>query len=117
MSNEDKGLRAMLSESQRRIDGSAPDFESIFGAAERQLRDRRRLQIAGVAAGLGLVALALGLLPTTGDEFNYVDMAELTATTQWSAPSDALLPKNQFDIYRELPRLFESTDTDVGALL
>ncbi|NQV86491.1 MAG: hypothetical protein HQ492_05380 [Woeseiaceae bacterium] len=111
MTKEDEVLRVMLRESQRRADGSLPDFEVVFGAAERQLRDRRRIRFAGVAAGVGLAVLALSLLPTTEHEFSYVDMVELTATTQWSAPSDSLLPEHQFDVYRELPRLFESTDT------
>ena len=117
MSNENKTLRAQLGDSQRRVDGSPPDFESIFRAAERQLRDRRRMRFAGLIAAAGLAVLAVSLLPETQDGPVYVDLAELSATTRWSAPSDSLLPEYRIDLYRELPRIFESTYTDEGALL
>ena len=121
MNSEDRELRASLQVSQRQVDGRVPDFESVFTAAERQSRDRRRIRIAGLAAAAALIAFAVALLPMRQDEFIYVDVEELTATTQWSAPSDSLLPKHQFDIYRDLPGMFESTDmstnTDEGALL
>ena len=121
MNSEDQELRVSLQASQRQVDGRVPDFESVFRAAERQSRDRRRIRFAGLAAAAALIAFALALLPVQEDEFIYVDVEELTATTQWSAPSDSLLPKHQFDIYRELPGMFESTDmstsTDEGALL
>jgi len=121
MNNEDESMRASLRESQRRFDGPAPNFETIFGAAERQSRNRRKVRFVSLAAVVAVAVLALSLLPTQEDEFTYVDVTELVATTQWSAPSDSLLPVHQFDIYRELPRLFESTDMstniDEGALL
>ena len=122
MNSDDKVLRDGLQKAQRQVEGKAPDFETIFGAAERQShdswRDRRRIRFAGIAAVAAAVAvLAFRLLPTTEDEFRYVDVEELVATTYWSAPSDTLLPVHQFDIYREIPELFESTDTYEGALL
>ena len=119
MHREEQALRATLQQTQRFADGQAPEFQQIFGAAERQASRRRKAQFAAVAATLS--ALAFGLLLTSEDEFTYVDMDELMATTQWSAPSDSLLPAHQFDIYRELPRLIESlpvsTDSNEGALL
>lgn len=117
MSNEDEKLYAVLGLSQRHADGSVPDFEVIFGAAERRLRDRRRIRFAGVAAAVGLTVMALGLLPTAQDDFTYVDLEELTATTRWSAPSDTLLPEYRIDLYRDLPQIFESTYSEEGALL
>ena len=38
-----------------------------------------------------------------------VGFAELMDSTYWSAPSDVLLPDREFDIYQDLPELFEST--------
>lgn len=121
MSDNDDILRKALQKSQSEIDGEAPDFKTIFGAAERQSRARQRNQRVGLAAAAVVAVVALSLLPVQEDELIYVDVEQLTATTSWSAPSDSLLPEYQFDLYRDLPRLFESTDmstnTDEGALL
>ncbi len=125
MSKDDAALRDALQTAQQQADGKVPDFEKTFAASEQRLcepsRNRRRVRFAGLAAAAAIAMLVLGLLPTSEDEFRYVDVEELVATTSWSAPSDSLLPVHQFDIYREIPRLFESTgmstDTDEGALL
>ena len=117
--SDDEILRLAVQKSQQEIDGKAPDFKTIFAAAERQSRARQRVHLVGLAAAAAVVALSLLLVQE--DEFIYVDVEQLTATTSWSAPSDSLLPEHQFDLYRDLPRLFESTDvstnTDEGALL
>lgn len=116
MSKDDVALHEMLQQAQREADGVAPYFAEVFIAAENKIRGRRRMQFAGLtAAAIGV--LAFGLLPTQEDEFIYVDLEELKATTYWTAPSDFLLPDHQIDIYRELPKLFESTDPDGGTLL
>ena len=121
MNNEDQEIRASLQASQRQADGQAPEFNMIFDEAERQSRSRHRIQLAGLAAAAAIAVLALGLLPTQDEDFVYVDLEELTATTQWSAPSDSLLPQHQFDLYRDLPGMFDSTDMSTksyeGALL
>lgn len=121
MNSDDKDLACALQEIQRQMNGSAPGFEAIFGAAERQVQDSRRVRFAGMAAAAAIAVLAIALLPEEEVEYTYVDIEELTATTQWSAPSDSLFPEHQFDIYRELPRLYESTvlstDIEEGALL
>lgn len=117
MNSDDKTLRDTLQKAQQQADGPVPDFEMVFGAAQRLSRDRRGMRFAGLAAAAAFAGLALLLLPTQDDEFTYVDVEELMASTSWSAPSDSLLPEHQFDIYREIPKLFESTDTDAGALL
>ena len=121
MNKEDQEIRAALQASQRQADGRAPDFNRIFGVAERQSRARHRFQLAGLAAAAAIAVIALSLLPAQEEEFVYVDLEELTATTQWSAPSDSLLPQHQFDLYRDLPGMFDSTDMSTnsyeGALL
>ncbi len=117
MNRDDQELSASLQKAQQQADGSAPDFGRVFGAAERTVRDRRRVQFAGAAAVAAIALLAIGLLPAQKEEFTYVDVEALVETTYWSAPSDALLPEHHFDIYREIPRIFESTDTSAGALL
>ena len=50
-------------------------------------------------------------------EPNLVDLDELVASTTWVAPSDSLLPEHRFDIFQELPEMFESTGTEEGTLL
>lgn len=94
-----------------------PSFDSVFAAAEQQVRARRRGRVIGVVAAAMVAVLTIALLPAGKDEITYLDVEELAATTLWIAPSDSLLPEYQFDIYREMPRLFESTDPDGGALL
>ncbi len=121
MNNDDNELRAALQKAQRQAVGPVPDFASVFGTAKQRLRGRRRMPFVGLAAAAVVALLALGLLPTQEEAFTYVDINELVATTSWTAPSDSLLPKHQFDIYREVPQLFESTDlstnSEEGALL
>jgi len=118
MTNDDKVLRDLLQEAQRRAEGAAPEFDMTFGAAERQLQNRRKMQFVGLAAGAAVLAL---ILWPTKELITYVDTDQLIATTAWSAPSDLLFPDHQFDIYRELPELFESTgmstNSETGALL
>ena len=116
MRNEDEALAEAVRKAE--VDSSAPPFARVFAAAEQQVRSRRQIGVAGagVAAVIALVALSLQPIKEH-DDFIYVDVEELAASTSWSAPSDSLLPKHQFDIYQEIPRLFESTEPDGGALL
>ena len=46
-----------------------------------------------------------------------LEVTGLLDSTNWVAPSDALLPEHEFDIFEELPRPMESTDSAEGALL
>ena len=119
MSDDDRRLRKVLRQGQAQSDGAAPDFATVFAAAERQMRTRHWPKYSGytAAATITVMAMAIALLPGNEDKFIYVDVDELAATTSWSAPSDSLLPNHQFDIYRDLPRLFESTNSNAGALL
>lgn len=110
----------VLADAVRRsnVDGDAPPFARVFAAAEQQVRSSRQKRLAGAGAIAVIVLVLLSLRPgDQADEFIYVDLDELSASTSWTAPSDSLLPEYQFDIYREIPRLFESTEPDGGALL
>ena len=98
-------------------DAEPPPFDSTLAAAEAR-SSRPRHRYTAVAAGLALVAGLLVLNPgnaPTPDESSL--SAELMNSTHWSAPSDALLPTYEFDIYRDLPALSPSTDVGDGALL
>ena len=121
MSDDDQTIRQSLRQAQEAADGVAQDFATVFNSAERQIRSRSQKRYLGLAAAAVVMAVVLSLIPSRKDEFTYVDVEELMATTSWSAPSDALLPRHQFDIYRELPKLFDSPVTstvdDEGALL
>lgn len=117
MIDKDDRLRDLVCKSQRRANCDAADFETVFRAAERQLSAQRRRPYVGFAATAILAALVLNLMPRGEPEFTYVDLNDLSATTAWTAPSDALLPDRKIDIYREIPRLFESTESATGALL
>jgi hypothetical protein len=99
----------------------APAFDKVWAAAESQhLNERRRYAtFSGVAAVLAMVAIVAGLWSTkeTGISDDYFIADSLLNTTQWLAPSDALMPIHEFDIYREIPFLMESTDLEEGTLL
>jgi hypothetical protein len=41
----------------------------------------------------------------------------LMNSTTWTAPSDVLMPDHQFDIYRDIPVLDQSTISEEGTLL
>ena len=99
----------------------APAFAKTFEAAEAQLdAERRRLYTSGaIAAVLALVAIGIALRmpgPATPDGAYRIGDALMTST-QWTAPSDALMPRHQFDIYQDLPTLPGSTESAQGTLL
>jgi hypothetical protein len=99
----------------------APAFDKVWAAAESQhLNERRRYAtFSSAAAVLAMVAIVAGLWSTqeTGISDDYLIADSLLNTTQWLAPSDALMPIHEFDIYREIPFLMESTDLEEGTLL
>lgn len=96
---------------------SVPSFEKVWGAAETQLAASRRryLGFAAVAA-ISIVAVVLAIQPPS-EEPPYIQVVDLLGSTSWSAPSDVLLPNKSFDIYQEMPVLFESTELAGGTLL
>lgn len=124
--NWEKQLGASLKRSLESQD-DAPPFDAVFAAAERRHGDSKRpyAGIAGaavVAAVVAAVAVAVMLMiearaPTPDSMPKMLQVAELMDSTNWSAPSDVLLPTHEFDIYQELPVLLESTKPAEGALL
>jgi len=88
----------------------APTFEDVWQRAEMRVATSRRhyARLAAVVVALGVVAAVFGVRSTV-EEPQYIEMAELLNSTYWSAPSDVLLPQREFDIYQDLPELFEST--------
>ena len=79
------------------------------------MRERRRYRrFASVAVLVAGAAIALNV---QGPPESYIELADLLESTYWSAPSDVLLPDREFDIYQDMPVLFESTEPAGGALL
>jgi len=102
-------------------DRKAPDFDDVWRAAEQrhQRSVRRYVTFSGVAAALAMIAIVAGLWPEqqAGINDEYLIADSLLNSTQWLAPSDALLPQHQIDIYREIQFPMESTDLYKGTLL
>ena len=98
-----------------------PDFDAVWAAAERQhdVARRRYAAFSGVAAALAIVAIVAGLWPAqqAGPTDDYLIADSLLNSTQWLAPSDALMPQHRYDIYQEILFPLESTDLNEGSLL
>ena len=111
----DQGLTAAIKDAFE-ANFAAPPFDRVFDAAEQQLRRSRRRNrwYAGAVAAAVVTAAVIGFRTSEPD---YIQVDDLMATTQWTAPSDVLLPTREFDIYQELPVLLESTKPAEGALL
>jgi len=92
-------------------------FADAWQAAQRRHATSRRhySKFAGVAALAAAIVIALNL--QSPDEESTIELADLLGSTYWSAPSDILLPDREFDIYQDMPVLFESTEPAGGALL
>lgn len=101
--------------------GQVPAFDSVFAAAQQQtLRSRYRyMKVGSAAAAVAVLAIVIGNWTSHNgsdmDEFMIADA--MLNTTQWSAPSDALMPSHRFDIYQDIPVLMESTELQEGSLL
>ena len=115
MKSEDKTLREAVSQSWPA--SREPGFEATWQAANRRVAAGRRRYgyLAGAAAIVAAVAIAMNL--QSAPETAYIEVADLLETTYWTAPSDALLPDRQFDIYQDMPEIFESTEPAGGSLL
>lgn len=102
-------------------DGDMPDFDAVFAGAERRYRRRRQLRMRyGAAAAIGALLVSTFLLVDRDQPLprgDYIEIAELMNSTQWTAPSDVLLPRHEIDLYRELPVIPASTEPADGALL
>ena len=102
------------------VSTDVPAFGGVYAAAEQVEKRTRRFTAWYAGAGIAAAAVAVVLIgmPRAEPEYTeYIRVAELMETTQWTAPSDVLLPSYQFDIYQELPALLESTKPAEGALL
>ncbi len=99
----------------------AAEFADAWAAAEQRHQQARRryATISGVAAAIAVVAVVAGFWPSRQaaptDEYLIAD--SLLNSTQWLAPSDALMPQHRYDIYQEIPILLESTGLEEGLLL
>lgn len=96
---------------------AAPPFDGTWQAArDRHASGRRQYRwLASAAALVAAVVIAFNVQAPA--EHSYIEVAELLDSTYWSAPSDVLLPDRSFDIYQDLPVIFESTEPAEGALL
>jgi hypothetical protein len=115
METDNEKLKVVVNESIRQRETElAPAFDETWLAAEAQyLAEKRRYRhVTAIAASAAIFAVVIGLF-AGGEESTLPDF-ELTTgileTTQWSAPSDVLLPDYSVDIYGELPSLPASTD-------
>lgn len=108
-------------EIDRLKDQPPPSFATVMQAAElRHAAGRKRLRFATLAAVLAMVAiLTIGRWSPDAEPIDdeFLIAATIFENTSWSAPSDVLLPQHRFDIYGELPALFESTEFAEGTLL
>ena len=118
----DKNTREQLRKALAAVHAEqAPPFADVWTAAERQNRVSRMRYagFAGIAAAIALAVSAVSLWSANEadvvDEFLIADA--LMNSTQWSAPSDSLMPEHQFDIYQDIPLLIESTESQEGSLL
>lgn len=111
-------LKPVYEEAER---DEVPPFGQVWASASKASeKSRRRIRVtASIAAAVAVMAITVALWPLqqaeTGDE--YLIAEALLNSTAWSAPSDALMPQHQFDIYREIPFPAVSTDRYEGALL
>jgi hypothetical protein len=110
-------LRDRVSKAWPPATENEPAFDAVWlTARQRHAALRRRYQrFAGVAA---MVAAAfIVLYAQSPSQKTYIEMADLMESTYWTAPSDVLLPQREFDIYQDMPAMFESTEPAGGTLL
>ena len=96
-----------------------PPFDAVWSAAEQQHHKARRRQatFGGIAAALVLVVVSFWLFNRPHSDDEYLIAESLLNETQWSAPSDTLMPIHEIDIYQEIPFLAEPTNPDEGLFL
>ena len=100
-------------------DPAATSFDLIWARAEsaHQRSRRRYRQFASAAVLVAALVVVLNIGNQAGDDARYIHVVDLLDGTSWVAPSDALLPNRQFDIYQDFPAFIESTRPVEGALL
>ncbi|MFQ6005327.1 MAG: hypothetical protein ACE5OQ_07465 [Woeseia sp.] len=119
--NDDELKKRLQSALRSRQGRDAPAFETLWTGAEHRYRARRSAyrRVAAVAAVAGIAVALMLARPPNGDGITgaYLTEEDLMSSTRWLAPSDALLPQREFDIYGELPVLIETNDLEEGSLL
>lgn len=121
----EKEIREKLKQAaQAAQQDDTPSFDETWVVAESHFvqsrsRYRRYGAIVSIAAAIVLVAITIALWPAQQAELtdDYFIADALLNSTSWTAPSDALMPEHQFDIYQGIPLLDESTNTYEGSLL
>ncbi len=104
-------LEQQVAAAYRSKQTAAPAFDKAFELATRRVERRSQAVRIGLPLAAA-VAMAAVIVNQPEPEIIYVAEAELLGATWWQAPSDELLPTHQFDIYRGLPDLIESTKVD-----
>jgi hypothetical protein len=96
-----------------------PGFAATWQAAQARHATNKTsyLRFASAAALMAAVLIGFNLQAPQSDNSTFIEVADLMESTNWSAPSDVLLPEHQFDIYQDMPVLIESTQTAGGSLL
>ncbi len=98
----DRRIRAHF---ERAAAAEAPDFEAMLTSAQSASPRRRARAWIGAAAA---AAIAAAVIVTIDRRDSSVDdaalMAELSASTHWSAPSDVLLADIDGSAYLGLPK-------------
>ena len=125
MTDQDETLRSHVRASwPQTTSATGQPFDDAWHRAEARhaAAKRARDRLAGVAAAAAIVAVVVMPIARLdngdpGSPAGFVDPAELLGSTSWAAPSDALLPEYEFDIYQEMPELMESTEPAGGSLL
>jgi RNA polymerase sigma factor (sigma-70 family) len=117
MQVDDKTLRDRVNAAWPPSKSDEAVFDEVWWAARERLAvSRRRYQrFAAVAAIVAIAFIGFHARPPAQE--TYIEVADLLETTYWTAPSDVLLPERQFDIYEDMPALFEATEPAGGTLL
>ena len=106
---------------KRGSEHAVADFASVLQAAEERnaASTMRYRLVAACAVIVSIAVVAIAQWPNGGGvvEDEFLIAVAMLETTQWTAPSDALLPQHQFDIYRDLPVFMGSTEAEEGTLL
>jgi len=115
--DKEKKLRDRVSQAWPSATGNEPAFDATWQAA-RQRHEVLRRRYRRVATAAAVVAAAFVVLyAQSPTQETYIEVADLLESTYWTAPSDVLLPQREFDIYQDMPAIFESTEPAGGTLL
>lgn len=92
-------------------------LKSMLRLADERIATRSTRYRFVAACAVAAITIAQWPQGDGAVEDEFLIAAALLETTQWTAPSDALLPQHQFDIYRDMPVSMGSTESEEGTLL